>query len=169
MLRTADFITEAKRVAAKNPWLNYALWLHRSREMGIYNTVLDALTERPLDRDELRQLLVFLFGTEAMQSAPNVHKEWKEFCDFLANLNQTEAKHWKVKTGKMESWIDLRLLKKAYGGGTAGGITNHGDVIKRFFRRGGGGAKKTVTPPKQHSAAFGGGHLKAADRAEAPE
>ena len=137
--------------------------------MGIHNTVLDVLPERPLDREELCQLLVLLFGTEAMRSAPNVHKEWKEFCDFLCDLNRTEAKHWKVKTGKMESWIDLRLLKKAYGGGTGGTSTTHGDVLKRFFRRGGGGAKKSVTPPKQQSAAFGGGHLKATVRAEAPE
>ena len=40
-----DFESEAKEVHAKNPWLTYGLPLHRLREMGFLNKVVDELDE----------------------------------------------------------------------------------------------------------------------------
>ena len=89
--------------------------------MGFHDPILDELAERPLDKDELRELLILLFGKKAMLSAPDVH-EWREFHGFLCKLNHTEGKHWKATTGKMEHWIDLRKLNRTYSDGSIRGF-----------------------------------------------
>lgn len=107
--------------------------------MGFHDNILDGLAERQLDRDELRELLVLLFGKKAMLSAPDVHSEWKEFYDFLNKLNRTEGKHWKAKTGRMESWIDMRKLKKEYGTSSTRGM------LRGLFSWSRGGARRSET------------------------
>jgi hypothetical protein len=41
-----DFIGESEEVYKHNPWLNYALPLHRIREMGMHHRLFDFLDER---------------------------------------------------------------------------------------------------------------------------
>jgi hypothetical protein len=56
-----------------------------------------------------------------MLEAPDIHTEWKGFYKFMSTLNEQEGKHWNARTKKVESWIDLRKLDKAYNdGGLAG-------------------------------------------------
>ena len=43
-----DFSGEAKEVHAENPWLNYGLPLHRMREWGFHDKLVDLLDERAL-------------------------------------------------------------------------------------------------------------------------
>merc|ERR1712232_568792 len=40
-----DFVGEAKNVYQQNKWLNYALPLHHSREMGFHHRLFDILNE----------------------------------------------------------------------------------------------------------------------------
>ena len=132
-----DFLTEAKRIQENNPWLNYALCLHRSREMGYHNRVFNSLQRQQLDKDELRDLLVVLFGSKAMLGAPDIHTEWKDFYKFMSALNEQEGKHWNARTKKVESWIDLRKLDKAYNdGGLAGGRLRFGSLFGSRNKRG---------------------------------
>ena len=49
-----DFFGEAKECYEHNKWLNYALPLHRLREMGCHHRVFDLIDERQLNKSELR-------------------------------------------------------------------------------------------------------------------
>jgi len=59
-----DFFGEALNIYLHNPWLNYALSLHRFREMGLYVTVFDKLGESELNFGELRDFCSLLFSAE---------------------------------------------------------------------------------------------------------
>lgn len=50
-----DFLGEAKEIFAANPWLNYALPMHRCREMGYHHRIFDLLDERLLTKDEVHE------------------------------------------------------------------------------------------------------------------
>lgn len=65
-----DFVSEGQQVYAVNRWLNYALPLHRIREMGFHDDVFDVLDERTLNKDEIVQFLTVLFGTSCMKKKP---------------------------------------------------------------------------------------------------
>ena len=113
MCFAGDYLSEAKKVQEHNSWFNYALCLHRSREMGYHHRIFIAMTTRQLDKDELRELLVVLFGKEKMMLAPAIHSQWKEFYEFVSVVNKTEPKNWNAQTGTRESWIDMRKMDKA--------------------------------------------------------
>jgi len=58
-----DFVGQAKGVNEHNPWLNYTLPLHRLREMGYHDRILDTLDRRSLTKNELYDFFVLLFGS----------------------------------------------------------------------------------------------------------
>jgi len=101
---------------------------HRSREMGYHTRIFTEMTKRKLDRDELRALLVIIFGKKAMLSAPDMHTEWNQFYEFMIDLNETEGKHWKARTRRVERWVDLRKMHRAYR--TSGGLLT--DMLSPF-------------------------------------
>lgn len=115
-LYTEDFITEARKVARFNPWLNYALCLHRSRELGYHHPILDALTTRALDKDEVRNMCLILFGKKRMLSAPDLHTELRAFCLYIKKINKLEASHWNAQTQKIGVLVDVQKLQRFYGG-----------------------------------------------------
>jgi len=110
-----DFLGESKEIHEHNPWLNYALPLHRMRESGFHHRIVDLLDERLLTKDELHEFLIVLFGEKAMQNAPNIHSEWPEYNIFLSCINRAEGKHWRTHSRKTEHWIDMRRLNKMFG------------------------------------------------------
>jgi len=110
-----DFFSEAQEIQKANPWLNYGLPLHRSREMGYHHRIFDSLDEKLLSKDELLEVLLLLFGEEQLQNAPNVHRDWNGFLSFLSSLVVKEGKIFNPVTKKMDYWIDTRKLDKAYG------------------------------------------------------
>ena len=57
-----DFTGEAQEVYQCNRWLNYALPLHRIREMGFHHRLFDLLDERQLTVDEIRGTIICLFS-----------------------------------------------------------------------------------------------------------
>lgn len=109
-----DFSGEAKEVSAVNKWLNYALPLHRCREMGYQHRIFDLLDERTLNKDELRELVVLLFGEAAFRNAPDAHSDWKGFCTVLEHVVKSERNEWNCNTFRLSPWIDMKQLHKTY-------------------------------------------------------
>jgi hypothetical protein len=110
-----DYLSESKEIMAVNSWLNYALPLHRCREMGYQHRLFDLLDERPLNKDELYEFLTLLFGTSSFRNAPDINTNWNGFCKVLRNVVQTESQEWNPKTKKRGPWIDMNQLSKIYG------------------------------------------------------
>ena len=112
-----DFVQEAWEIYRHNKWLNYALPLHRCREMGCHNRLFDFLDERSLTLDELRDFLCFLFGDEAFSSAPHPHTDWKGFAQHVDRVVRNEQEQWNPVKQKVMPWINMKKLNKMYGGG----------------------------------------------------
>jgi hypothetical protein len=112
-----DFFEEAKELYKYNKWINYALPLHRCREMGYHNRLFDLMDERKLTKDEVKDYFDFLFGEESTQSMPNIHSDWRGFLESAQRLVDVESKQWNPITKKLAPWIDLKKLNKAYGTG----------------------------------------------------
>ena len=107
-----DYFGEAEEIYAHNKWLTYGLPLHRCREMGYHHRIYDLLDERLLNKDELLEFDQLLFGKRTW---PDPHCQWKEFVQALEAQLQVEEKQFNPKSHKMEPWIDIRQLKKAFG------------------------------------------------------
>jgi Mg-chelatase subunit ChlD len=112
-----DFSNEAQEMHTHNAWLNYGLPLHRMRELGFHNKLLDLMDERPLTMDELRDFFRILFGDAAMQSVPDPQADWCGFVQAMDKLNRKESKTWNPVTKRVETWIDMSRLKNSYGPG----------------------------------------------------
>jgi hypothetical protein len=112
-----DFVDEAKEVHEQNPWVNYALPLHRMREFGYHSTVFDLLDERLFSKDEVREFCRVLFGNQNMDSVPDASADWKGFLRAITKLLDKEKKQWNPVTRKMEPWINIGTLKQKFGGG----------------------------------------------------
>jgi hypothetical protein len=110
-----DFLNEAKEIMAVNSWLNYALPLHRCREMGYQHRLFDLLDERTLNKDELYEFLTLLFGASSFRNAPDINSDWNGFYKVLKNVVQTESQEWNPKTKRRGPWIDMNQLSKVYG------------------------------------------------------
>ena len=52
-----------------------------------------------------------------MDGVPDPQADWKGFCASIQRLLDNEKKTWNPITGKMQPWIDMKRLKKDYGGG----------------------------------------------------
>ena len=112
-----DFASEAAEVHEHNKWLNYGLPLHRMREMGFHNRLFDLLDERKLDKGELREFFRLLFGDGKMDGVTDPELDWKSFYHDISKLTEKEEKTWNPLTRRVQPWIDLKQLKKDYGGG----------------------------------------------------
>jgi hypothetical protein len=111
-----DFQGEAQEVHSLNKWLNYALPLHRMREMGFHHRVFDLLDERKLHLSEVRDFLRILFGSK-FDEAPDPDTDWKVFVELIETCLKGEQKQWNPITKRKEPWIDVKKLAKEYGHG----------------------------------------------------
>jgi hypothetical protein len=111
-----DFQGEAKEVYEHNKYLNYALPLHRTREMGFHNRLFDLLDERKLTKDELRDLFLLLFGDKQFDGVPDPQTDWAGFVEGLSKIVQKEKRQWNPITKKIQPWVDIKQLNKVYGG-----------------------------------------------------
>jgi Mg-chelatase subunit ChlD len=109
-----DFSSEAKEVCTHNPWLNYALPLHRCREMGYHNRLFDILDERRIGLDELREFLMILFGVENFDSVPDPQLDWEGFLSRVSDIVKNEKNQWNPVTRRVGPWIDMKKLDKTY-------------------------------------------------------
>ena len=108
-----DFFGEALEVYLRNPWLNYALPLHRLRELGFAFPVLDNLDEHALSYQHLHQLCQILF--QQGRTLPDPAGDWVTFLRALSSLMAREQFHFNPITKRLEPWIDLSRLHLVYG------------------------------------------------------
>ena len=113
-----DFVEEAQEVHGHNPWLNYALPLHRMREFGFHDRIFDMLDERALTEGELREFCVFLFGVDNLDGFPDPGANWPGFIQEVDRLANQEGPQWNPIKKKVTPWIDVKKLDKIYGDGT---------------------------------------------------
>lgn len=109
-----DFYGESLEVYLRNPWLCYALVLHRFRELGLSShiTVLDVLDERALTVTELCDFLQFLFG---IPFPPPNQTQWPAFLQTIQQCMARERPHWNPVLKQTTPWIDVALLMRMYG------------------------------------------------------
>jgi hypothetical protein len=110
-----DFAGEAEEVYEHNKWLNYALPLHRIREMGFSHKLFDLLDERRLTKDELRDFAYLLFGAERFDGIPDPQVDFRGFCNHLGAIVSNEQKQWCPNRKKVMPWIDMKKLASTYG------------------------------------------------------
>ena len=106
-----DYEAEAAQVYGQNPWLNYALVLHRMRELGLQGStgLLDFLDQRPFTGDEIRDFVAMLFGTTS-DLLPDPLCDWENFVGEIDRLQQCEQMHWNPAKMAITPWIDTQLL-----------------------------------------------------------
>lgn len=110
-----DFLGEAEEVYQHNPWLNYALPLHRCREMGYHDRLFDMLDERRLTKGEVRDFCALLFSSGSFDGVPDPSIDWAGFVKCLQTILKKEKRHWNPMKKKLSPWIDLKKLNSRYG------------------------------------------------------
>jgi len=110
-----DFCGEAAEIYEHNPWLNYGLPLHRLREMGFHDRVLDMIDERALTHGEVRDFCLLLFGVDRCDGLADPGTDWDEFLERIQTLLEGEELQWNPMKKKMMPWINLKKLSKHYG------------------------------------------------------
>lgn len=108
-----DYCGEAEEVQSLNPWLNYGLPLHRAREMGSNERLLDLLDERPLSSSEVASFCRFLFGEDVFDGFPDPAVHWRKF---VAQVEKTllprERLQWNPVVKKALPWINLHRVHR---------------------------------------------------------
>ena len=111
-----DFQGEAAEVYEHNPWLNYGLPLHRMREWGYSEKILDLLDERKLTVGEVRQFCAFLMGVEVWDT-PDPMVDIKEFLGWVSEQQKSLRPTYCVVKKQTLPWFDMKKLAKIYGDG----------------------------------------------------
>lgn len=106
-----DFLGEGIEVANYNPWLNYAMPLHKVREMGVKERVLDLLDERPLSPMQQREVCTIIFGEQKMKDCPDPAIDWLEFVRYMDDVLAGEQLQWDPISKKMRPWINFGKTK----------------------------------------------------------
>jgi len=131
-----DYVDEAKEVNQHNPWLTYSLGLHRCREMGMscHPTFrfLDWLDERPLARNEIRDVLYGTLGLidvddeSIVRMSSQSNEDWDSFCAVVKREQETinlqpntkdssELKAffpWNPMRKRTTHWVDITKLRR---------------------------------------------------------
>lgn len=125
-----DFWAESREVYLHNPWLTYAVGLHRLRESGLAPNAMSKIDEEPLSLDKIHVLCqtLFLFGEDDSLELPHP-KQWDNFFEALTVLVEREKPQWNAIKKKMTPWINLAKLKAMHGGGESSHY-NHNSSYK---------------------------------------
>lgn len=110
-----DFFAEALEVYEHNKWLNYALPLHRIREMGFYHKIFDLIDERALTREELRDFFVLIYGADVLDGIPDPQLDWPKFLQRISAVTSAEKMQFNPVKKRMMPWVDIRRLDFQYG------------------------------------------------------
>jgi len=109
-----DVYGEGKEISKVNKWLNYALPLHWSREMGFRDRLFDLIDERALTQDEMIKFCELLFGVDPMRNLPDPYVEWPKFVEELSKIVELEGNVWNPLKKNPLPWIDMKELDKKY-------------------------------------------------------
>merc|ERR1719330_892343 len=107
-----DYIGKAEEVYEHNEWLNYTLPLHRLREMGHHDRVFDLIDERKLNKMELKDFCMLLFGSDNMDGTPDPDIDWDGFISDVERLLSTEKQYWHPIKKRMKPWLSMNKLKR---------------------------------------------------------
>jgi hypothetical protein len=111
-----DFNGEAQEVFEVNPWLNYALPLHRMREFGYHDRMFDLIDNRLLTRSEIGDFCALLFGRENFDGVPDPSVDWTGFVKELDRFLDIEKKQWNPITKRVQGWVNQKYLKRVHDG-----------------------------------------------------
>lgn len=112
-----DYIQEAREVYKKNKWFNYTLPLHRCREMGFCNRLMDMLDERTLTLGELHEFCILILGVDQFDGVPEPAVDFKAFYKSLKNILKNEKKQWNSVKQYSTHVIDPEKMYDVYGDG----------------------------------------------------
>lgn len=115
-----DFCGEAAEVTKENPWLNYALPLHRLREFGFHDRVFDMLDERPLMKSEIRDFSLLLFGKENLDGMADPSIDWDNFFQDVVRFLKMETYQYNPLTKRVAPWINTTKLNSIHGDSSCG-------------------------------------------------
>ena len=101
---------QSKKVYMHNPWLTYAIGIHRLREAGLAWGLLNSLDKRPLTLLEVHEFCKMLFSEEIPHP-----RNWNEFYQSLARLAGGEKTTWNPTANKKTLWLNLPKLREKYG------------------------------------------------------
>lgn len=112
-----DYGSEAARVHAHNPWLNYGLVLHRLREMACCGAhvlpLLRTLSQRTLSRTEVAAFCAFLMDWEHERDPASSSMSWEALKAAVAREQQQQdnkdgsMRVWNPMSQKVEPWVNL--------------------------------------------------------------
>jgi len=105
-----DFTAEAKEIYEVNPWINYALPLHRIREFGTPERLFDLIDERAFTRSEVQSYCNILFSTSSMDGAPDAAADWKGFLVIVSKLSKSEGDRWNPVKRRRKQLISVKKL-----------------------------------------------------------
>mmetsp|Transcript_6996 Transcript_6996/g.20965 ORF Transcript_6996/g.20965 Transcript_6996/m.20965 type:complete len:231 (-) Transcript_6996:76-768(-) len=106
-----DHVAEASEVNRYNKWLNYALVLHRIREMGHCDPLFDLLNERAFTKEEIRSFCALLFGPDKFPDPMCGEGDWEKFGQQVHEVQKAERMHWNPRTKELSPWIDVNELE----------------------------------------------------------
>ncbi|KAL7528399.1 hypothetical protein ACHAXR_002426 [Thalassiosira sp. AJA248-18] len=108
-----DYMGEAKEVKKHNPWITYALPLHRCRELGYHDRLFDLIDERPLTAGEARSFCGFILGLDE-DNLPDPGVDAAAFLKSVKIRLDRETLQWNPIKQKMTPWILTKELKKSF-------------------------------------------------------
>jgi hypothetical protein len=111
-----DYFSEAQDLCRYNKWVNYALPLHRAREMGVKHHMFDLLIERKLTLSEVKEYFAFLFGKEIVDSLPDPCQDFHDFLLAASKLLADQPNSYNPIKKKVAPLVDLKKLASAYRG-----------------------------------------------------
>lgn len=117
-----DLGGEAGEVTAHNAWLTYGAALHRLREWGCTERVMDLLDEKPLGVTEMRELVELILGRSAMD-VPDPQLSYPQFEAALKQVMASQRDIWCPMRNKKKPWFSERKLRKAYKKGSVAGCS----------------------------------------------
>eukprot|EP00933_Yihiella_yeosuensis_P084651 TRINITY_DN9925_c0_g1_i1.p1 TRINITY_DN9925_c0_g1~~TRINITY_DN9925_c0_g1_i1.p1 ORF type:complete len:427 (+),score=45.90 TRINITY_DN9925_c0_g1_i1:79-1359(+) len=108
-----DYLNEARKVhRSGNGWFTYTPLLHRVREGGCLQKILDVLNERPLVELEVCALMALLFQDPEHTACPQGPKQLLELA---ATVNATENLVFHPRLRQMAPPLNLSRLQAALG------------------------------------------------------
>ena len=115
-----DLSGEAAEVCEDNPWLTYGAPLHRLREWGCTNKLMDVLDEKRLSPSEMAALIELILGPTAAD-LPNPQFGYAKFASALSTVLANMPEVYDPLRKRSTPWIKMAKLKRHYGDG--GGCT----------------------------------------------
>jgi hypothetical protein len=112
-----DLAGEAKEVYEHNSWMCYATPMHRLREWGSPQKVLDLMDERQLNGTEICKMAALIYGPGQAEELPNPDVDYAAFEKALTAVLQQHKEVYCPVRNKYKPWFSINKLRRKYGKG----------------------------------------------------